>query len=402
MPKLKKFCSYGELVSKILIAEKTTSLVTITLANHLVMRVMGKDRNKYWYYRNPKTKRMEKIGTYPEMTLALANEQIKKMTKLQAESEAFLNEDKNLFDDLAQEYLNYKKDTKNWKYQKTLINTNLKPFFGLTPDAITNKLIKKTLLSQNLSPNKLHRCLNIIIAIMNLAVENELIPYNHAAVLRNSIAFPKIQQTAGRKYLPIDETRSIWETISQKASKIWQQYFLLQCLLCIRPGECLKIRFEYCDFDKQIITIPGELMKVQKPEPFRIPINEKITCLIKNIRQTLIERGDLNPEFLFESTHSHFYSKKPYRITNVSNVIKKKCGLENIQAHGFRKTARTFFAKKGVSYEVAAKMLDHSVRTGADSLYQKSDLLELRAKVMNLWTLEVEKNLPESMKVYLK
>ena len=66
--------------------------------------------------------------------------------------------------------------------------------------------------------------------------------------------------------------------------------------------------------------------------------------------------------------------------------------------HGFRKTARSWMADNGVPLEVAAKCLDHEVKSGADALYQKSDLYEQRIPVMESWNRAVFEHLPDELK----
>ncbi len=76
----------------------------------------------------------------------------------------------------------------------------------------------------------------------------------------------------------------------------------------------------------------------------------------------------------------------------------KLCAGDLAHPHGFRKTARTWFADNGVPYDVAAMCLDHKINNGADAAYQKSDMLELRRPVMEKWACEVERMLPPGFK----
>ena len=47
--------------------------------------------------------------------------------------------------------------------------------------------------------------------------------------------------------------------------------------------------------------------------------------------------------------------------------------------------ARTYLADKGIDYQVAEACLAHAVGSGISRIYNRSDYLELRRGVMQMW-----------------
>ena len=66
------------------------------------------------------------------------------------------------------------------------------------------------------------------------------------------------------------------------------------------------------------------------------------------------------------------------------SLAMKRAGLDGT-AHGWRSTFRRWCAESGVDREVAEAALAHSVK-GVEGVYQRSDLLERRAEVMQRWS----------------
>ena len=53
--------------------------------------------------------------------------------------------------------------------------------------------------------------------------------------------------------------------------------------------------------------------------------------------------------------------------------------------HGFRSSFRDWCGEKGIAREVAEACLSHQVKNEVEAAYARSDLLERRREVMQLW-----------------
>ena len=71
-------------------------------------------------------------------------------------------------------------------------------------------------------------------------------------------------------------------------------------------------------------------------------------------------------------------SKAPLRVL-------RRAGVDST-LHGFRSSARSWMGESGVPAEVAEACLAHVPRSQVVQAYQRSDLLERRAEVLQAWS----------------
>lgn len=95
--------------------------------------------------------------------------------------------------------------------------------------------------------------------------------------------------------------------------------------------------------------------------------------------------------------HAKTTTLKPLHEREIATSI-KICTNGKVHPHGFRKTARSFFADHGVHVEVAALCLAHQLNTGADAVYQKSDLLAQRRIALEEYNQAIFDVLPDDLK----
>ena len=163
-------------------------------------------------------------------------------------------------------------------------------------------------------------------------------------------------------------------------------------MLCVRPGECRQLKFEYFDKFIKTLTIPGSVMKIKRNSSFRIPLTAYTDKLFDLAVQEI--RFD-NQKYLFPKVRTD----DPLGEMRFAEPWKIHVG-ELAHMHGFRKSARSWMSEHEIPVEVAAKCLDHTLNLGADLFYQKSDLFEQRKVVMEQWNQAVYDNLPPSFKKF--
>ena len=73
---------------------------------------------------------------------------------------------------------------------------------------------------------------------------------------------------------------------------------------------------------------------------------------------------------------------------NAPGRVLRRAGVAST-VHGFRSSARSWMAESGVPAEVAEACLAHVPRSRVVQAYQRSDLLERRAEVMQAWSIYV-------------
>lgn len=358
----------------------------VCLGDFLYIRFYFSSKKAVFFFRHPKIANMQRIGAFPEYSYNRAKEIVRNFV-CELNNDVIDKDMTPLFGTLADEWLSTKTKLVRFPNIKKSVEY-LQPLNKMKINEITNRDVKKALLfDQKITPYKIHETLETFVRIMNYAVEDEYIPSHNFNLLIKSDSFPKHIKGEGYKYVEYNDLGKILNCMSNLPEK-FRCFFLMQLLTCLRPGECRKLKFEYFDLNKRIIYVPGEIMKVKRKQPFRIPITEYILSLYK-----YIEHKHFGEEYLFSCERK----QAPIQERDISVAIKVATN-SRVHAHGFRKTARSYFADHNVSLEVAAMCFDHQLNTGADRFYQKSDLLNLRTNVLANWNQAVYAVCPKSYK----
>ena len=122
-------------------------------------------------------------------------------------------------------------------------------------------------------------------------------------------------------------------------------------------------------------TIPGEMMKGRKDqtEDFRVPLSLEARSVIEKAK-------------LFERNGNLFPSVRKGVISDgtMSNLMKSRGMTE--RPHGFRSSLRTWLDEAmEARYEVAEKILAHTVGSSVERAYRRSDFLEQRRPLAEKW-----------------
>ena len=157
----------------------------------------------------------------------------------------------------------------------------------------------------------------------------------------------------------IDASAAFWST---KAA-IW-----MLALTATRSSEVRGMRWD--EIDGRVWTIPGDRTKTAKPQ--RVPLSSAALAVLEQARSL-----DDGSGYVFPSQRG--------RQTTVE-ALSKLCrdrGLA-MTPHGLRSSFRSWCAEQAITREVAEMSLGHTVR-GVEGAYQRSDLLDARAEVMEQW-----------------
>ena len=367
---------------------------TISCGSHLIVRTFRK--NAYYYVR-PTHKAPIKIGKVGEIHLKEVRAAVSRILKEYRIPEESI--DKHKEEESSEHMTTFKEEAEVFLDVKRL---NLaKSSFGLYPNIfnhckdlfdvplkdLNNKLIKELVLNKLRQKNSAltaRRILHFIRQIMDLAVEDEIIQSHNLNILLRSASFPKVK-IQGYKFIFLHELKTNLEKLGS-LSDIRKAFLIMLLFTCLRSKECCSISLKKVDYNRRIIVIPAEQMKI-KTEDFKIPLTSYMERLISFIKEI-----NKDSDYLFKSddhTRSVF-------LHSIRRLI-KGCHVD-FNLHGFRKTARSWFAEQNIPLEIAAKCLAHTLNfTGADRFYQKSDLLE----VMEKWNKAVYDNLPDDYKILL-
>ncbi len=142
-------------------------------------------------------------------------------------------------------------------------------------------------------------------------------------------------------------------------------------LTAVRPGEARGARWDEIDMDATSWTIPASRMKAGRE--FVVPLSTGARAVLGRARALPGESP-----YVFPSRNG---GPLP---TKAPGSLLRRAGVASTP-HGFRSSARSWMAETGVPAEVAEGCLAHVPRSQVVQAYQRSDLLERRAEVLQAW-----------------
>jgi len=213
---------------------------------------------------------------------------------------------------------------------------------------------------------------------------------------RMSSVFRYAIQTARCEYNPADqlqgviETRKVTHRAALKADALpafilqlesYQGYAITKLALMlimhtfVRPGEIRGARWEEFDLIKREWRIPAHRMKMK--EEHIVPLSTQAISILEEV-----ELISGKYELLFPGARDN---RKPMSENTLTYAIRKRLGFD-ATAHGFRATASTFFNESGYRSEVIERQLAHAERNKVRAAYNRSQYLEDRRSMMQVWS----------------
>ena len=189
-------------------------------------------------------------------------------------------------------------------------------------------------------------------------------------------AMPKVKEHL--RALPYSEAPAAFKAIETKVTTESPRLCLLFILLtAARSNEAREATWGEIDLKSATWEIPASRMKAGKIH--RVPLSKSALAVLDqavNIRD--------GSDLIFPSP-----AKSGHPMAN--NTLKKhmvKVGLwERTVVHGFRTSFRTWAAEcTDIPREVCEMALAHTVGTGVEQAYSRSDLLEKRVRLMQQWS----------------
>jgi integrase len=140
-------------------------------------------------------------------------------------------------------------------------------------------------------------------------------------------------------------------------------------LTACRSGEVLNARWDEIDGD--LWSIPAARTKTRRPH--KVPLSPEARSLLDRLHN--IRR----PPFIF------FGQRNGRPLSGMAMLmLLRRLKRTDITVHGFRSTFRSWCADHGHDRELAEAALAH-VAEGVEPIYQRSDMIERRRKLMSAW-----------------
>jgi integrase len=152
-------------------------------------------------------------------------------------------------------------------------------------------------------------------------------------------------------------------------------HFLI--LTAARTGEIIGARWSEIDLQERLWVIPMERMKASREH--RVPLTDEALKILEKVR-------GLDDDFIFPS------QKRGKGLSNMAMAqLLKRIGQGEVTVHGFRSSFRDWAAERSsMPREIAEMSLAHNVGDAVERAYRRSDLIDQRRKLMELWTQFVE------------
>ena len=157
----------------------------------------------------------------------------------------------------------------------------------------------------------------------------------------------------------------------------------------LRAENLCKLKWSYIDFDKKLLTIPRELMKISDSnfDDFKMPLTDEVLHILK---EQQIFSG--HQEWIFLGTNN----RDPINKESPNGALKRmgynddKKGRK-IRLHGFRGTFRSMIETLDIDnkfgFEAKERALDHQEQSKVVRAYaHKSDYINQLIPLMNFWS----------------
>ena len=167
-----------------------------------------------------------------------------------------------------------------------------------------------------------------------------------------------------------------------EATESTRAAMLIAILTAARSGEIRGATWDEFNLKTGVWTVPGERMKAK--EPHRVPLPEPALTLLKALKQQA-----LHETLVFPSPREKVLSDMT--LTAFLRRVKAKSDTPGRTAtlHGFRSSFRDFCSEHGYARDLAERALAHTVANKVEAAYHRTDLLEQRRPMMEVWARHV-------------
>ena len=332
------------------------------------------------------------IGEFPSMTLALARTkraEAKSLLAEQIDPQNHWRKNKiqeatahlNTFGQVAAAWHEVKKTKVSADHAFDIwrsIEKNLLPQIGKLPI----RDLDATMLIQSLETIRargaletVRRLCQRINEIMTYATNTGIIASNPATGIKSAFESPKEKNlpSIGPKELP-----KLMRDISYASIKLTTRCLLeWQLHTMVRPSEASGARWSEIDFKNKLWIIPAERMK-RKERDHLVPLTDSALAILEMMRDISGHR-----EYIFIGTKD---PNQPMNSQSVNMALKRMGYGGTLVAHGLRSLASTTLNEAGHDSDVIEAALAHVDTNTIRRVYNRTDYLERRRKLMDWWS----------------
>ncbi len=328
------------------------------------------------------------LGSFPDVTLAMARDRAAEARRLIAEGEdpiAKKNQAKpKTFKDAALELIESKRSGwKNAKHAAQWTSTLEAYAFPKIGQVQVAKIETADVISAltpiwSAKPETANRVRQRIEAVLDYTSALGMRTGDNPARWRGHLdhLLPKPTKVRAVKHHPALPHADIADFMAQLETRegVAARALGFTILTTARSGETRGATWAEIDLDAKTWTIPANRMKAGKEH--RVPLSKAALALLGGKRD--------DDKLIFESDAK---PGKPISDMSMTAVL-RRIGRDDITVHGFRSTFRDWAGETtGFPREVIEAALAHGIKDKAEAAYARSDLFDKRRKLMEAWAL---------------
>jgi integrase len=320
------------------------------------------------------------LGTYPAVSLSSARQtagdlvaaarrgvDLIALEEREAEVQRAAEVKARPLTEIAKAYLDSIKRLRSWRSIESRTRCHIIPKLGNKPiGEVTRADVVEFLDDLEREEGLRHqvnRCRETLRAIFAYAIERELITLNPVVgVSKRKIEIPR------DRTLTADELSGLWWAI-QKLPELPRAYFRVVLLTGTRRNEVRGMAWSELNLDTGLWRLPAERNKSARP--FEIPLSAEVV-------ETLRALPRIGPMvFALDG-------KRPMAVHHLIDSVRRDAGLPDVRLHDLRRTLRTGLAELGVGFEVAERVLNHTV-PGLQAVYNRHRYVAEKRAALALW-----------------
>ncbi|NCB43666.1 MAG: site-specific integrase [Clostridia bacterium] len=361
------------------------------------VRYLDRRENKQkWFYIGVYDKRLKELGGH--ITLADAKTiALNYADKAKKGEKITTTQDYKTFGEIAEAWLaQYQESSapKTFKGQSNRFKKYIMPskFYNMSIKDITRQDIMETINEMIPVPTK-KKLLTILTLIYNYADAKEYYTGDSPIPQSKKLSLKHTPRNLPAITDNVNEIGKLVRVIKNDIpnSPIISRALLFLCYCFCRPQEMRFLKWSYIDENKNIITIPMEIMKQRKA--FVIPISSQVKSLLndmKSLRKSEEDPFDPEKEYVFHGMNDFL---KPISDSSTGKRLKNLGYSGNIQtSHGFRSIASTHL-RDSLEFdgELVELQLAHSVGGPVERIYNRAEHKSKRVKMMQDWADWIDK-----------
>jgi integrase len=350
---------------------------------YLVIQPSGSKSWAIRYRANGKPAKLT-LGRYPAITLAaardLAREKLETVSRGRdpaAEKRFAKATLPDTVGALCDRYVDHylKRHVRRWQAAEGEINNHIRPRLGALPLAQLSRAHVRQMVNEivDAHPVAANRALARLRAVLNWAVEQDLIEANVAAGLKR----PTKERPADR-ILTDDELRAVWAA-TDELDYPGREFARLLLLSVQRRDDVRLMHWYEVDLAARTWVIPAERYKGDHQH--LVPLSVAMVEILEALP--------------FREAGGYVLTLdgggRPYsNVQRPKAALDKAAGVSGWTWHDLRRTGRTGLSRLGISYDVAERVIGHAVGGRLGQTYDRHDFVREKRAALDAWAGHVQ------------